>query len=94
MDILLQNLVENLHTNCTNENELCDILVDLCYGGGVSKQILWKACGEILIERLLKKNNYKMSYPQRTTHGEFWCQGVQYTMKEIIVKEDESDETV
>ena len=28
VDIILQNLVENLHSNCSNEEELCDILVD------------------------------------------------------------------
>lgn len=94
VDIILQNLVESLYSNCPNENELCNILVDLCYGGSTSKQILWKACSDVIINRLLKSHSYKMSYPQKTENGEFWCQGVQYTMKEIVVKDGEGDEAV
>jgi hypothetical protein len=94
IDILLQNLVEALHSNCPNEDDLCNILVDLCYGGNISKQILWKACGDVIINRLLKSHGYKMSYPQKAKDGEFWCQGIQYTMKEIVVKDGDKDETV
>lgn len=94
VDIILQNLVENLHSNCTNEEELCDILVDLCYGDNISKQILWKTCGEVVVNRLLGLHDYKMYYPQKSDNGEFWCQGVQYKMKEVVVKGGESDETV
>jgi hypothetical protein len=35
-----------------------------------------------------------MSYPQRAKDGEFWCQGIQYTMKEIVVKDGDKDEAV
>lgn len=94
VDIILQNLIEELYSNCPNEDELCNILVDLCYGGSVSKQILWKACGEVIINRLLMLNNYKMAYPQKTNDGEFWCQGIQYTMKEITTKDGEDNEAV
>ena len=94
VDIILQNLVEALYANCPNEDELCNILVDLCYGGHTSKQILWKTCGDVIITRLLKSHDYKMSYPQKTDSGEFWCQGVQYTMKEIVVKDGENNEAV
>jgi hypothetical protein len=94
VDILLQNLVENLHSNCPNEDDLCNILVDLCYADNISKQVLWKACGDVIINRLLKSHEYKMSYPQKAKDGEFWCQGIQYTMKEIVVKDGDKDETV
>jgi hypothetical protein len=94
VDIILQNLVEALYSNCPNEDELCNILVDLCYDGNTSKQILWKACGDVIINRLLKSHDYRMSYPQKTDSGEFWCQGIQYTMKEVVVKGGENSETV
>ena len=94
VDILLQNLIETLHSHCSNEDELCNILVDLCYDGNIPKQILWKACGDVVINRLLQSHEYKMSYPQKSDNGDFWCQGVQYTMKEIVVKDGEDSETV
>lgn len=94
VDIILQNLVESLHANCTNEEELCDILVDLCYGGNIPKQILWKTCGDVIINRLLHAHDYKMYYPQKSERGEFWCQGVQYEMREIVVEGGENNETV
>ena len=94
VDVILQNLIQRLYESCPNEEELCEILIDLCYGGNVSKQILWKACGDVLINRLLKAHDYKMSYPQKTDNGEFWCQGVQYTMKEVIIKGGEENEAI
>lgn len=94
VDIILQNLVQCLYENCPDEEALCEILIDLCYGGSVSKQILWKACGNVIINRLLKLHDYKMSYPQKTGSGEFLCQGVQYTMKEIVVKDGEDNEAI
>lgn len=86
VDILLQNLVENLHSNCSNEEELCDILADLCYRDGISKQIFWKACEEVIVNRLLKSHNYKMSYPKKSEDGDFLCQGVKCVMTEICVE--------
>ena len=94
VDIILQNLIENLHSNCSNEEELCDILLDLCYRDGMSKQIFWNACGNVVVDRLLKIHNYKLSYPKKSDNGEFWCQGVQYSMVEISVKGGETNEEV
>lgn len=93
VDMLLQNLVEELHRCCTNEEELCEILIDLCYGEKISKQIVWKTCGDTIVNRLLKSHNNKMSYPKKSDNGEFWCQGAQFEMREIIIG-SEQDETV
>ena len=35
-----------------------------------------------------------MLYPQKCEAGEFWCQGVQYCMKEIIVQGGDDCEEV
>ena len=94
VDIILQNLIESLHASCSNEEELCDILVDLCYRDGVSKQILWTTCGEVIVERLLQSHDYKMTYPKKSDNGDFWCQGVQYIMTEVQVKGGELCERI
>lgn len=94
VDIILQNLIENLHRHCPNEEELCEILVDLCYRNGISKQILWKACGDVIIQRLLQKHDYKFKYPIKNSNGDFWCQGIRYSMREVLVKDGEMCEEI
>ena len=91
VDILLQNLSEKLCANCSNEDELCDILVDLCYRDGMPKQILWETCGDTIINRLLKANNYKLTFPQKSENGDFWCMGTLFEMKEIVIRGDNDD---
>lgn len=94
VDMIVKNLVENLQGVCSNEFELCDILADLCYRDGLSKQIFWSACGDTVINKLLREHHYKLSYPKKVEHGDFWCHGIQFVMEEITVKEDEIDERV
>lgn len=80
VDIITQNLVEDLYACCPNGDALCNILADLCYRDGVSKQIFWKACGDNVFERLLEKHNYNICYPKKSDNGEFECQGIKYIM--------------
>lgn len=94
VDIILQNLVENIRNHCPNEEELCEILIELCYNDGISKQILWKACENTIIQRLLRAHDYKMRYPKKNDNGDFYCQGVRYSMEEILVKGGDTDEKV
>lgn len=94
VDIILQNLVENLHNHCPNDEELCEILIELCYSDGISKQILWKACENTIIQRLLKTHDYKMRYPKKNDNGDFWCQGVRYSMEEILVNGGDINEKI
>lgn len=49
---------------CSNENELCDIVLDICYQTEKSKQFAWDICGDIIIKNLLRKNNNQISYPR------------------------------
>ena len=42
---------------CSNEDELCDILLDLCYKREKSKQFVWDISGNVIIKNLLKKND-------------------------------------
>ena len=92
VDIILQNLIEEVHESCSNEGILCDILVDLCYEGHTPKQILWKTCEDEIFHRLLSRNNYILSYPQRSDTGDFMCQGIRYSMRSISIEGGEKDE--
>lgn len=94
VDMIMQDLIEQLYANCSNEQELCDILADLCYQDGMPKQIFWMACGDTIICKLLREHNFTMSYPKRSDNGEFACQGIQYVMAEVQVKGGETDEGI
>ena len=77
---------------CSNEDELCDILIDLCYSKDKSKQFAWDMCGERIVSNLLKRNNNKLRYPQIvSSDGEFTYCGKQFIMceKEVEVNEDD-----
>lgn len=77
---------------CTNEDELCDIVLDLCYGSNKTKQFAWDICGDTIIENLLLKNGNKYTIPVHTTGaGDFEYCGEQFVMMQVDVGGDEYD---
>ncbi|MCD8377868.1 MAG: hypothetical protein LUB59_03675 [Candidatus Gastranaerophilales bacterium] len=85
---LLQCLQEKCESICPNSTELCEILLDLCYSDGASKGIVWELCGDDIVENLLRKTNYKITYPERVKSGGFWCCGAQFISKTITLDEE------
>lgn len=73
---------------CTNEDELCDIVVDICYSAEHSKQFAWDVCGEKIIENLLKRNNYIIHFPKLAEgNGDFEYCGESFVMSEKDVRD-------
>ena len=69
---------------CSNEDILCNIIVDICYNGmKKSKQFAWTLCGDIMVRNLLKHRNYKLAYPKQVEQGDFTYKGLQFIMEEI-----------
>lgn len=68
---------------CPNENELCDIVLDICYGREKSKQFAWDICGNVIVRNLLKRNGGIIHYPEAVPDaGDFEYCGVQFVMQE------------
>lgn len=65
---------------CNDAEELCNIVVELCYKNNNSKQFAWDICGDIIINNLLKNNNYKISYPVLDKNGDIEFGGEKFTM--------------
>lgn len=93
---VLDYYIKEMHIQCPNEEVLCDILIDLCYSNTkkdkYSKEILWAACGNVIIDRLLKSHNYKMRYPVKSDNPDFVCCGTGFIMQEIIYRGGDDDE--
>lgn len=47
---------------CPDLDELCNIVLDLCYKNTNTKRFAWDMCGNQIIKNLLKRNNYIISY--------------------------------
>jgi predicted house-cleaning noncanonical NTP pyrophosphatase (MazG superfamily) len=93
---VLEYYIKEMYIQCPNEETLCDILIDLCYNVKLkdkySKDILWSACGNVIIDRLLKAHDYKMRYPAKSDNPDFICCGTGFEMQEIICKDGEEDD--
>lgn len=70
---------------CNNEDELCDIVIDLCYKNNTSKQFAWDIVGKTIINNLLKRNGYKITYPVLDEKGDIEFGGYKFSMKEKYV---------
>lgn len=58
------------HEQCPDSRVLCDIVLDLCYGKGSTRKFAWSICGDEIINNLLKKNDYSITYPTIDINGE------------------------
>ena len=58
------DLKDKLLTICPNEEELCNIVVDMCYKDMKnSKHFAWAMCGGQIVKNLLDKNGNTITYP-------------------------------
>lgn len=73
---------------CSNEDELTDIVLDICYQSEKGKQFAWDMCGNVLMKNLLKKHNNNISYPYCVNqNGDFSYFGNQFNMRKIKTEE-------
>ena len=79
---------------CPNEKYLCNIVLDLCYAkSDYSKQFAWDICGDILIQNLLKRHDYMVSYPTLDRDGDIEFNGLHFSMKTARIKVGADRET-
>ena len=81
---------ENCFSICPNEQILCEILLDVCYRDGVDVSIVWNLCGDVIVDKLVKKSGV-YSYPERDEDGEFSYGGVKFTMKNVLIGGEAND---
>lgn len=70
---------------CNDAEELCNIVVDICYKSNKSKQFVWDICGDVIIRNLLKNNNYQVAYPVLDENGDIKFGGENFSMRREVV---------
>lgn len=75
---------------CPNEDELCDIVVLLCYGRESSKQFAWDMCGTVMVRNLLARCGGRIRYPKRDPKGGIFYGGRRFTLADRNVGQEEA----
>lgn len=73
---------------CTNEDELCDILVDVCYSRERSKQFAWDMVGDLMLRNLLRSSNGIVKYPKANKRGQIVYCGKRFSLESVCVEVD------
>ena len=66
---------------CNNQEELCNIVVSICYKTNSSKQFAWDIAGETIIQNLLDKNDNTIKYPTLNDLGDIKFGGYAFSME-------------
>lgn len=69
-------------------HELCDVVVDICYGKEKSKQFAWDMCGDIIVENLVRNHSGMVNWPKATTKGDITYNGKRFKLESLEVLED------
>lgn len=63
---------------CSNDEELCNILLDICYKRNSTKRFVWSMCGKTIIKNLLNKNDNYIQFPKLSDNGDIYYAGNTY----------------
>lgn len=66
---------------CSSSEELCNIVVDLCYTHSKSKAFAWDVSVDQIIKNLLDKNNNTLSYLTQSDNGDVEYDGILFERK-------------
>jgi len=67
---------------CSNEDELCNIVIDMLYHTENSKQFAWDVSGNVIIKNLLRNSGGQIQFPEQTDDvGDFQYCGIDFVMK-------------
>jgi hypothetical protein len=68
---------------CPEEDMLCNIVLDLCYGGKKDKAFAWIVSRDRILENLLEKNDNCYHYPMEDLEGNIEWKGKKFLVKDI-----------
>ena len=88
-EMLIESFKRKADEICVNQEELCNIIIDMVYESNNSKQFAWDIVGEQIIENLLNKNNRKYTYPIICEEGNIEWKGYKFKLieEEVLCEE-------
>lgn len=88
MAVMRYAFLRECESVCPNTEQLCDIVLDLCYKHNKTKKFAWAICGDQIIRNLLKKNGGRISYPVLDENGDIEYAGEKFKMETREIDED------
>lgn len=85
------SFVSELNKLKIDEEDLANIVVDLCYNSNNSKQFAWDVVGDKILLNLLKKNDYHISYPTLDNNGDIKFNGHKFKISKVKVGDEFAD---
>lgn len=73
---------------CSNAEQLCDILLDICYHKNSSHQFVWEVASDTIINNLIKKGNVAARI-EENDEGDIEYVGRRYSYSRMEVYEDD-----
>ena len=84
---LQENFVLDVIDLCNGDRRLAtNILIDVAYKNKITVAILWKTCGDIIVENLLQANDYTMMIPVKDDNGSCEYLSEKYTIKVVKIE--------
>lgn len=74
---------------CPNENELCNIVIDLLYATERSKMIAWNLCGDMIVNNLLARNGWFIKYLEKNQNGQVYFGGDTFIEKRKYMRNED-----
>lgn len=71
-----------------NSDQLCNILVDICYGGKANKSFVWDMCAEQIVRNLLARNNGRIYAIVKSDDGSVVYHNERFVVKSVAVREE------
>ena len=87
LELIKKTFIKECYNVCSSEDELCNIVVDICYSTKNSKAFAWEMCGDQIIRNLLDKNNHQIKYLTRDDDGDVEYDGHNFSVKYVECKE-------
>ena len=85
--MLRQDFLQKCLLIAPSEYELCDVVVDICYGKEKSKQFAWDMCGDIIVDNIVRRNSGVVTWFKQTTRGDITYGGKQFQLERLTVLE-------
>ena len=82
-DVFTNMYCDLVYATGIDEEDICNIVVDMCYTSDNSKRFAWQIVGERMIKNLIANTSNKVSFPIQDDNGDIEYCGKRFRMLEV-----------